>query len=237
MDDRHWFDFHVQGDALGQLARRKHLANRPFKRLLAAHLLVELQQGHVLLLLLNVTGDLLVPAEGKAEEQADERADCEVVQREVDAAVADEGAQVGVLVIFVEGADEQEIDDDGGKRVGNLNVFFPVSFALLLLVLSRVACRIDCQKEIHEVGCSSGEGKDEGRTDVKGSHRYGGHRQQQTQLVLPPPNREKLKHRKVLEEVLGAPLEVPFLLLLIVSMLGGDMFFMNMQESHIILDG
>lgn len=136
MDDRHWLNFHVQRNTFGQLAWREHLSNRLFKRLLAIHLLVELNQSHVFLLLVNVTDDLLAFTEGQAEDEEDNGPDCEVIKSQVDPAIIDEGTQANVLVIFVECSNEEEIDDDGSKCVDNLYVFFPINFTFLLLVLS-----------------------------------------------------------------------------------------------------
>lgn len=104
-------------------------------------------------------------------------------------------------------------------------------------MLGRVVGCIHRQQEIHQVGCSSSKREEERRADIKGSKRYDRHRKQQTQLVLPPSNRKKLQHRKVLKEVPSASLELSLFLLLVVGMLGGDMFFMDVKENHIVLDG
>ena len=114
----------------------------------------------------------MIPAEGQAEEQADDGPHCEVIEGEVDTAVVNEGTQAGVLVILVEGGDQQEVYDDRGKRVNDLDVFFPVGLALFLLGLSRVVGRIDRQQEIDQVRGSSSKRKEEGRADIEASKRY-----------------------------------------------------------------
>lgn len=68
MDGRYWLNLHIQRHTFGYLAWRKHFSNRLFKRFLAIHLLVELNQSHILLLLVNVTDDLLASAEGQTED-------------------------------------------------------------------------------------------------------------------------------------------------------------------------